>query len=101
MEGAVPTEQEINQPKPSKRARTSFTADQLQVNLQHPSADRYTLGKQRILSLPPLASKNKPQTQASPLTLLLNAEWMCYYNNYNNVSLSLIIGQTPFLSFNF
>ncbi|XP_041913870.1 LIM/homeobox protein Lhx8 [Alosa sapidissima] len=31
VEGAMPTEQEMNQPKSSKRARTSFTANQLQV----------------------------------------------------------------------
>ncbi|NXJ84056.1 LHX8 protein, partial [Trogon melanurus] len=31
VEGALLTEQDINHPKPAKRARTSFTADQLQV----------------------------------------------------------------------
>lgn len=31
VEGALLTEQDVNHPKPAKRARTSFTADQLQV----------------------------------------------------------------------
>ncbi|XP_051867979.1 LIM/homeobox protein Lhx8-like isoform X2 [Pristis pectinata] len=31
VEGVIPTEQDMNQPKPTKRARTSFTADQLQI----------------------------------------------------------------------
>lgn len=33
VEGALLTEQDVNHPKPAKRARTSFTADQLQVDI--------------------------------------------------------------------
>lgn len=33
VEGALLTEQDVNHPKPAKRARTSFTADQLQVDM--------------------------------------------------------------------
>lgn len=33
VEGALLTEQDVNHPKPAKRARTSFTADQLQVDV--------------------------------------------------------------------
>ncbi|XP_044884657.1 LIM/homeobox protein Lhx8 isoform X3 [Mauremys mutica] len=33
VEGALLTEQDVNHPKPAKRARTSFTADQLQEDL--------------------------------------------------------------------
>lgn len=35
VEGALLTEQDVNHPKPAKRARTSFTADQLQVEAWH------------------------------------------------------------------
>uniref|UniRef100_A0A2K5RK63 LIM homeobox 8 n=1 Tax=Cebus imitator TaxID=2715852 RepID=A0A2K5RK63_CEBIM len=35
VEGALLTEQDVNHPKPAKRARTSFTADQLQVWFQN------------------------------------------------------------------
>lgn len=48
VEGALLTEQDVNHPKPAKRARTSFTADQLQVSINN-----------EFLILNPLPTKKK------------------------------------------
>lgn len=58
VEGALLTEQDVNHPKPAKRARTSFTADQLQVDM--------TMNLWVFEALSHLKNKNKThQTQTN------------------------------------
>ncbi|GCB80554.1 hypothetical protein scyTo_0017223 [Scyliorhinus torazame] len=65
VEGALPTEQDVVQPKPTKRARTSFTADQLQVWFQNCRARHKRHVSPNHLSTTPVTAAQ--QERVSPM----------------------------------